>query len=256
MGQLFWPLTGFFTKSTKVSSTGRVQPALSSTFVNTGVGVPIHFETYSGAAPLAPRVLQLLQQVEEQTEQPVGRLTVIDGECCSASLLLSFKQDNRDLVVPLPASMITPERFRFGRGSAFRTYRDGDLIREGAITLQDSTDRDVTVEARAIIIERRTKETWTVLVTLADPELWSARSLAEAYFGRWPHQEGFFRRANQGVGLKQVHGYGKPVVTNTAVVSALEQLCSHALNGPRPSRPRRPSSWMRSSRSTMRSIRS
>lgn len=64
--------TGFFAKSTKVSSTGRVQPALSSTFVNTGAGVPIHFETYSGAAPLAPRVLSLLQKVEKQAEQPIG----------------------------------------------------------------------------------------------------------------------------------------------------------------------------------------
>lgn len=154
----------------------------------------------------------------------MGRLTVIDGECCSASLLQTFKNDGRDLVVPLPAPMIKPERFSFGPGSAFRPYREGDRIREGSITLQDSKNRNVTVEARAIIIERRTKETWTVLVTLADEELWSARRIADAYFGRWPHQEGFFRLANQAVGLKQVHGYGKRVVTNTAVVTELEQL--------------------------------
>ncbi|MEE8286462.1 MAG: hypothetical protein V3R72_07170 [Gammaproteobacteria bacterium] len=216
--------TGLFTKATKVSSTGRVQPALTSTFVNTGVGVPIHFETYSGAAPLAPRVLQVLEHVEDETEHRVGRLTVIDGECCSASLLLAFKEAGRDLVVPLPTPMIKAKRFRFGRGSAFRPYRDGDQIREGAITLHDSKDRTVTLDARAILIERRTKETWTVLVTLADPEVWGPRGIAEAYFGRWPNQEGFFRRANQALGLKHVHGYGKRVVTNTAVITELEQL--------------------------------
>ena len=218
--------TAQFTKCAKVSSTGRVQPALVTTFINTGVGVPIFFETYSGTAPLPARVLQLLKRAEEQTEQPVGRLTVIDGECCSASLLLEFKVEFRDLIVPLPESMVTPERFRFGPGSAFQAYRDGDRIREGRITLTDSKNANVTVEARAIIIERRGKETWTVLVTLADATLWSCRALAEAYFRRWPAQEGFFRQANQAVGLKQVHGYGKRLVTNTAVMTQLEELAA------------------------------
>jgi len=213
--------TGLFAKSTKVSSTGRVQPALTSTFVNTGVGVPIHYETWSGSAPLAPRVLALLEQVEEEHKQPVGRLTVIDGECCSAPLLVSFAKAQRDLIVPLPAHMIDPKRFRYGRGSGFQPDRDNDRIREGTITLRS---KDVTVDARAIIIERRSKETWTVLTTLATPEDWSARGLADAYFGRWPNQEGFFRRANQAVGLKQVHGYGKRIVANTAALTELETL--------------------------------
>jgi len=210
-----------FTKSTKVSSTGRVQPALTSTFINTGVGVPIHFETHSGAAPLAPRVLDILDEVEAGAEYPLGRLTVIDGECCSAGLLKSFKDAGRDLIVPLPVNMIKTERFRFGRGSGFRSYRDGDRLREGHITLLDSKNRDVRVDARALVIERRTKATWTVLVTLADADEWSARELADAYFGRWPNQEGFFRQANQAVNLKQVHGYGRRVVANTVVLDNL-----------------------------------
>jgi hypothetical protein len=218
--------TGMFTKCAKVSSTGRVQPALVTTFINTGVGVPICFETHSGTAPLAPRVLSLLKRVEAGTDQPVGRLTVIDGECCSASLLKDFKGAKRDLVVPLPAPLVKPERFRFGRGSAFQPYRERDRIREGRITLQDSKDKRTSVEARAIIIERRTKDTWTALVTLADPAVWSCRKLADAYFGRWPYQEGFFRRANQAVGLKQIHGYGKRVVTNTSVITRLEELAA------------------------------
>jgi hypothetical protein len=216
--------TGLFTKCAKVSSTGRVQPALATTFINTGVGVPICFETHSGTAPLAPRVLKLLEQVEKNSEQPVGRLTVIDGECCSAALLKEFKDAKRDLVVPLPAPLVKAERFSFGPGSAFQPYRDNDRIREGLITLHDSKDSKLSVDARAIIIERRTKETWTVLVTLADPEVWSCRRLADAYFGRWPYQEGFFRRANQAVGLKQVHGYGKRVVVNTGVLTRIEDL--------------------------------
>lgn len=216
--------TEFFTKAAKVSSTGRVQAALTTTFVNTGVGVPIHFETYSGTAPLTPRVLELLERVEKATGQPVGRLTVIDGECCSASLLWQFKQAKRDLVVPLSVSMIKPERFSFGRGSSFKPYRDGDLIREGSITLHDSKDKSVVVEARAIVIQPRGKDTWHVLVTLADRDVWNYRELADAYYGRWPNQEGFFRSANQAVGIKKVHGYGKRVVTNTTVLTQLEEL--------------------------------
>jgi hypothetical protein len=216
--------TDLFTKAAKVSSTGRVQPALTTTFVNTGVGVPIYFETFSGTAPLSPRVLALLQRVEQETEQPVGRLTVIDGECCSALLLHQFKLDERDLVVPLSARMVKPERFHFGRGSAFRPYRDGDLLREGRITLRDSGDAKVEVDARAVVIQPRGKDRWHVLVTLADPDVWTARELADAYYGRWPNQEGFFRNANQSVGLKEVHGYGKRVVTNTAVLTQLEEV--------------------------------
>ena len=58
VGKPLW--TQMYVKSTKVSSTGRVQPALVSTFIHTGAGSPIYFETHSGTAPLAPRVLALL----------------------------------------------------------------------------------------------------------------------------------------------------------------------------------------------------
>ena len=113
------------------------------------------------------RVLDLLERVEAENEQAVGRLTVIDGECFAAQLLLQFKERDRDLLVPIPASINKPERFRFGPGNAFRSYRDGDLIREATIELRDSKDPSIIVESRAVIIQRRTKETWTALATLA-----------------------------------------------------------------------------------------
>ena len=216
--------TRMFTKSAKVAMTGRVQPALVSTFVQTGVGTPIYFETHSGPAPLALRVLSLLEQVERTADYPLGRLTVIDGECCSASLLRAFKEGGRDLVTPLPATLATPERIRFGRGSAPHPYREGDTIREGQITLQDSHDKRRPVQARAIVIEQRTKEGWVVLVTLADHDQWPARRLADIYYERWPRQEDFFRRANGAVGLNQVHGYGKRLVANTSVLTKLDEL--------------------------------
>jgi len=216
--------TRMFTKSAKVAMTGRVQPALVSTFVQTGVGTPIYFETHSGPAPLAPRVLSLLEQVERAADYPLGRLTVIDGECCSASLLREFKQGGRDLVTPLPATLATPERISFGRGSGPQLYREGDTIREGQITLLDSHDKGRPVEARAIVIEQRTKEGWVALVTLADREEWPARTLADIYYERWPRQENFFRLANGAVGLNQVHGYGKRLVANTSVLTKLDEL--------------------------------
>ena len=213
-----------FVKSAKVSSTGRVQPALVSTYINTGAGVPIYFETHSGTAPLAPRVLQLLERVEAQADYPVGRLTVIDGECCSADLLRKFKSKDRDLVTPLPETLAKPERIVFEAGSAPQPYRDGDSIREGKIILRDSKDNGQELEARAIVIEQRTKGDWTALVTLADKENWSARRLADIYFSRWPNQEGVFRLANGAVKLNKVHGYGKRVVVNTSVITKLDEL--------------------------------
>jgi hypothetical protein len=213
-----------YVKSAKVATTGRVQPALVSTYVHTGAGVPIHFETYSGTAPLAPRVLSALRQVETQTERPVGRLTVIDGECCSAGLLQAFKDEGRDLVTPLPATIATPERIRFSRGSAPRPFRDGDTIREGLVELKDSHQRGVVVQARVVVIEHWEQAgDWTALATLADPEQWSARQLATLYFERWPNQESFFRQGNQAVALQRVHGYGKRLVTNTSVVTKLDE---------------------------------
>lgn len=219
-----------FVKSAKVSSTGRVQPALVSTYIHTGAGVPIHFETHSGTAPLAPRVLQLLERVEAQSECPVGRLTVIDGECCSAELLRKFKSKERDLVTPLSATLAKPERIRFEAGSAPQPYRDGDSIREGKVVLRDSKDSGREVEARAIVIEQRTKAEWTVLATLADREQWPARRLADVYFSRWPNQEGVFRLANGAVKLNKVHGYGKRMVVNTSVITKLDELDAKLVN--------------------------
>jgi hypothetical protein len=216
--------TSKFTKAAKVASTGRVQPALVSTYVHTGAGVPIYFETYSGSAPLSPRVLDLLEEVEQRAEYPVGRLTVIDGECCSASLLKAFKERQRDLVTPLSSTLSKPERIRFDRGSAPQVYREGDTIREGTTVLTDSKNKSIQVEARAIVIEQRTKEEWTVLATLADRDEWSARKLADIYYSRWPKQEGFFRLGNGAVSLNKVQGYGKRVVTNTSVVTKLDEL--------------------------------
>jgi len=214
-----------YVKSAKVSATGRVQPALVSTYIHSGAGVPIHFETYSGTAPLAPRVLSLINRVEAQSERAVGRLTVIDGECCSAGLLKTFKDEERDLVTPLPATIAKPARIHFGRGSAPRRFREGDKLREGTVELKDSHQSGVVVKARAIVIEHwEQPEDWTVLATLADRKQWSARQLATLYFERWPRQENFFRNGNQAAGLQRVQGYGKRLIANTSVITKLDEL--------------------------------
>jgi hypothetical protein len=216
--------TNKFVKAAKVATTGRVQPALVSTYIHSGAGVPIYFETHSGQAPLAGRALKLLEKVERRTGRPVGRLTVIDGEGCSAALLKEFKSQNRDLVTPLPSSIAKPERILFGKGSAPQPYRDGDTIREGKVKLNDSKGRGEELWVRAIVIEQRTKGAWMVLVTLADRDEWPARRLANIYYGRWPKQEAFFRRGNGAVALQKVNGYGKREVANTTVVTKLDKL--------------------------------
>jgi hypothetical protein len=213
-----------FVKSAKVSQTGRVQPALVSTYIHSGAGVPIYFETHSGRVSLAKQALKVLEKAESHTGRPVGKLTVIDGEGCSAALLREFKKQNRDLVTPLPSTIAKPERIFFGKGSAPQPYREGDTIREGTVKLKDTKANGEELQARAIVIEHRTKEEWTALVTLADREEWPARRLANIYYGRWPKQEAFFRRGNGAVALQKVNGYGKREIANTTVVTKLDKL--------------------------------
>ena len=55
--------------------------------------------------------------------------------------------------------------------------------------------------------------------------------LSDLYFERWPKQEANFRAVNQALGFKQVHGYGKQLVDNIAVVTRLDELEQNITRG-------------------------
>jgi len=106
-----------------------------------------------------------------------------------------------------------------------RPYRDGDRIGAGWMDLVDSKDRKASpYRARVIVLQRRTKKTFSVYATNAPAERYTDPVLMDAYFQRWPAQEQVIRELNGAVAFKAVHGYGKRRVTNIAVVDELTDL--------------------------------
>jgi hypothetical protein len=96
----------------------------------------------------------------------------------------------------------------------------------GTVQLNDPERPGDGFSCRVVEIERRTKGTKTYLGAsqLLKERDWSAEQIADLYFDRWPCQEANFRAANQALGIKRVHGYGKQLVDNVAVVTKLDEL--------------------------------
>jgi transposase len=217
--------TEMFSQSTKVSSNGRVMPALETVAFHSGYGVPLWQVTHSGRAPLVREVPALLTRLEGILEgAEVGRIVIIDAEGNSIPFLkgLELGTPNRSWVTRLRPSWVENKRI-FNRTN-YHSYRDGDRIRMGVADFEDPDDG--TFRMRVIEIERRSKKTVTYLgasTRLAEKE-WSASELADLYFDRWPNQEADFRAVNQAVGSKDVHGYGKQLVDNVSVVTELDEL--------------------------------
>jgi hypothetical protein len=217
--------TRLFSQSTKVSNVGRVMPGLETIAFNTGYGVPLWYATHSGRAPLVKLVPKYLTQLHAMTgDAEIGRIVVIDAEACSIPFLQGLEQGDvpRTWVTRLKPSMIEGKVI-FNRTN-FRSYRDGDRIRVGLADFPRPDGKPFRM--RVVEIERRSKNEITYLGAserLSDRD-WNASALADLYFERWPCQEANFRAVNQAVGAKDVHGYGKQLVDNVAVITELDEL--------------------------------
>jgi len=219
--------TDLFSQSSKVSNVGRVMPSLESVYFHSGYGVPLWMVSHSGRMPLVKAVPELLTQFSElHAEAEIGRIVVIDAEGNSVPFLKQLEQ------APEPRAWVTRLKPSIMQGKQIieytqpHEYRDGDRIREGLVDLNDPEQRGKVFRCRVIEIERRGKGTRTYLgaSTLLDRAEWNAEQLANLYFERWPKQEANFRAVNQAVGIKQVHGYGKQLVDNVAVVTKLDAI--------------------------------
>jgi hypothetical protein len=115
----------------------------------------------------------------------------------------------------------------------YQAYRDGDRVRIGLVDLNDPDEPEKPFRIRVIEVERRTKGTVTYLgaSTRLEERDWKASELADLYFERWPKQEANFRAVNQALGFKQVHGYGKQLVDNVAVVTRLDEIEQSIIRG-------------------------
>lgn len=220
--------SSLFTKSGKVSHLNRVMPCITSTYLHTGAGAPIVASVQSGAAPLAPRLLSLVESTEKLLEEEVRRAVIIDAEGSTFDVLESFVSRNSDpaksriIVTPLRPSRAPELEIRHGPDSQYRPYRAHDELRIGQATLTHKSSGR-TLEIGTLEVKREHRETDTILLTNGLALGQEGKDLADLYYARWPLQENFFKEAGP-LGLAEHHSNCAEMVVNVAVESKLEKL--------------------------------
>lgn len=218
--------TSLFTQSGKVTHLNRVMPSITTTYAHTGAGTPVVLSVQSGSAPLAPRLVKLVEQAETLLETDVERAVVIDSEGCTFDLLESFAKAKRVLITPLKPSRVPSLELTYTRGSYYRPYREHDELRIAQATLVDKS-RGRSLEVGALLIRREHRDADTVLLTTGLALDMNGCDLADLYFRRWPIQENAFKEAGS-LGLSEHRGNCGRMIANVAVVSELERLESRA----------------------------
>jgi len=214
--------SSLFTLSGKVSHRNRVMPCVTTTYAHTGAGTPLVLGVQSGAAPLAPRLPDLVEDAEALCGDEVERATVIDAEGSTFDILAAFQRRNRVIVTPLRPSRAPELELRYSRGSYYRPYRNGDELRVATCTLTKKTTNQ-SIELGALLVRRGHRESDTVLLTTGLALGMEGRALADLYYARWPLQENAFKEAGV-LGLLEHRGNCGRMVANVAVVTKLEQL--------------------------------
>lgn len=218
--------SSLFTLSGKVSHLNRVMPCITTTYAHTGAGTPLVLSVQSGGAPLAPRLVQLVEQAEAVLETEVRRAVVIDSEGSTFDLLEAFTKAKRVLITPLKPSRLPELELSYSPGSYYRPYREHDELRVAQATLlHKSTGR--SLEVGALLVRRAHRESDTILLTTGLALGMEGRDLTDLYYARWPVQENCFKEAKP-LGLSKHRGNCGRIVSNVAVVTELERLESRA----------------------------
>ena len=217
--------TSLFSQSTVVKDVGRVMPGLEIVAFHTGYGVPLWFSTFSGRAPLVTVLPDLLDKAEHFFgEESVERIVVIDAEGNSIPFLKGLENREKSIgwITRLRKDLIRGKEI-FNRNN-YRPYRNGDRVRSGMADFNDPDGGKFRM--RVVEIDRRTSGKIVYLgasMKLREQD-WKPQELADLYFNRWPAQEANFRAVSQAAGLKEVHGYGKRLVSNVSVITELDEL--------------------------------
>lgn len=214
--------SSLFTKAGKVSHLSRVMPCISTTFAHTGAGTPVVLGVHSGSAPLAPALLETVEEVERTLDTEVKRVTVIDAEGCTFDVFSSFAKAGRAIVSRMKPSRMPELELRYERGSYYRPFREGDSLRVAKGTLHRKSTKE-SLEVGVLLVRRDGADKDTVLLTTGLKLGLSGRDLAELYFMRWPMQENTFKDWRS-VGLGEHKGNSGSIVSNIAVVTKLEKL--------------------------------
>lgn len=217
--------THHFTRCAKVSSTGRVMPAVATTYLHAGPGTPLLCRTSSGSTSLTSEVPALLEDYEAVAgEQTVRRLVVMDREGQSVALMKTLQARGWQFIVPLKRSVTGPNA-KFEALTPWGPYQDaGDELRGGYLWLNDSKARKEPLKVRVVARKRHRTGAVAWYATLVEPQLVSDSALLDAYFERWPLQELRFRDGNGRVHLDAHYGYGKRKVDNVAVLDRTDTL--------------------------------
>lgn len=210
--------SSLFTQSGKVAHLNRVMPSITTTYAHTGAGTPLVLSVQSGSAPLAPRLVELVDQAETVLETDVERAVVIDAEGCTFDLLESFAKAKRVLITPLKPSRVPSLELTYTRGSYYRPYRDNDELRIAQATLVHKTSGR-SLEIGALLVRRAHRDADTVLLTTGLALGMEGRDLADLYYRRWPVQENAFKEAGC-VGLSEHRGNCGRIVANVATLGA------------------------------------
>jgi len=216
--------SSLYTMSGKVSHLNRVMPCITTTYIHTGAGTPLVASVQSGAAPLAPRLADLVKQAERTLgdDGSIKRAVIIDAEGSTFDILESFNRENRIIVTPLRPGRAPELELTYSRGSYFRPYREkGELRIASAVLTHKSTGR--SLEVGALVVRRQHRESDTILLTTGLALGMEGRDLADLYYARWPLQENAFRDGTA-VGLDEHRGNSGQMVANVAVISEMEKL--------------------------------
>lgn len=214
--------SSLYTKSGKVSHLSRVMPCITTTYVHTGAGTPFVASVQSGGAPLAPRLVQLVEETEAKLGGVVRRAVVIDAEGSTFDILESFANKQRVIVTPLRPARAPELEISYSKGSYFRPYREHDELRIATAVLTHKKSGR-SLELGALLVRREHRESDTVLLTTGLALGMEGRELADLYFARWPIQENAFKEGAT-VDLDEHRGNCGRMVANVAVVTELERL--------------------------------
>lgn len=214
--------------SGKVSHLNRVMPCITTTYIHTGAGTPLVASVQSGSAPLAPRLLQLVENAEQTLGGDVRRAVIIDAEGSTFDILEAFQKRGRIIVTPLRPSRAPGLELTFTRGSYYRPYREHDELRVASAHLvHKSSGRSIDVGA--LMLRREHRESDSILLTTGLDLGMDGRSLADLYYARWPLQENAFKEGSV-VGIAEHRGKSGRMVANVAVVTELEKLQARVEN--------------------------
>lgn len=218
--------THHWTRATKVSKTGRIQPAISTMSLHSGAGTPLVYRTYSGQASLPAEIPAFLADYERHAGPgTVRRVVVMDREAHAVALFKNL-MPNWSFVIPLRSQVVGPSA-RFEDVEPWQPYGDrGDEVCDAQLWLNDSRPGESALRIR--VAGRRRHRTGKVawFATSVPADEFTAQDVIRIYFDRWPAQEHVYRDGSGAVGLDVHHGYGKRKVDNLAVIDRQEQLRS------------------------------